>query len=41
MSQSIIKYRLISNTDRRFGSERAYVRALIENEVGDFHPALV
>jgi hypothetical protein len=40
MSQSIVEYRLVSNTDRRFGSERAYVPALIENEVGDFHPAL-
>jgi len=39
-TQSIVKYRFISNRDRRFGSNLGYVPALIENEVGDFSPAL-
>ncbi len=39
-TKSIIKYRFISNRDRKFGSGLGYVPALIQNEVGDFAPAL-
>ncbi len=39
-TESIIKYRFVSNRERRFGSNLGYVPALIENEVGDFVPAL-
>lgn len=39
-TESVIKYRFVSNRERRFGSNLGYVPALIENEVGDFVPAL-
>ncbi len=39
-TESIIKYRFISNRERRFGANLGYVPALIQNEVGDFTPAL-
>lgn len=37
---SIIKNQLVINEDRAFGSTTAYIPALVENEVGDLHPAL-
>lgn len=39
-TQSIVKYRFIHNSDRKFGAVLGYVPALIQNEIGDFTPAL-
>ena len=40
VTSSIIKYRFVSNRQRKFGSDLGYVPALIENEVGGLTPAL-
>ena len=39
-TKSIIKYRFVHNSERKFGSNRGYIPALIQNEVGDYTPAL-
>lgn len=39
-TDSIIRYRFISNRERKFGAGLGYVPALIQNEIGDFTPAL-
>lgn len=39
-TSSIIKYRFVHNRDRKFGASLGYVPALIQNEGGDYYPAL-
>lgn len=39
-TRSVVKYQFVLNQQRRFGSGVRYIPALIENEVGDFSPAL-